>query len=280
MNLEQINRISTVDTRIEREDWIIPGGVNIHLSVRIFRPKGVPQKLPVVMYFHGDLEMHDQLMCEIALGANVAVICMNETRFDPAEFPNVIEQAHIASCWILEHGHELNLDGSRMALAGDNIGGHLAVTVALMAQQRCQPKIAFQMLFYPITDNDFGIESYRDFSDGPWLTKIEMEWVWGQYLTNPNVRTQSTMSPWHAVPKELYGLPTTLVITDEESVMRDEGESYANKLLAAGVDVTLIHCLGTTHDFVSLNTARAETRVAMDQAIASLRAALEMAMTT
>ena len=84
MNLEQINRISTVDTRVEREDWIIPEDNN-HRSVRIFRPKGTPQKLPVVMYFHGDLEMHDQLMCEIALGANVAVICMNETRFDPAE---------------------------------------------------------------------------------------------------------------------------------------------------------------------------------------------------
>ena len=265
------------------QDITLPIGPTGSVQVRIVRPTTGPAgPLPVVMYFHGggwilgDRDTHDRLIREIAVGAETAVVFVDYDRAPEARYPVAIEQAYAATHYVAENGAGLRIDPLRLAVAGDSVGGNMAVAVTLMAKQRRDPKIGFQVLFYPVTDAGFDTPSYGRFADGPWLTRRAMEWFWDAYLPDPAARKQPTATPLNASPDQLTGLPEALVIVDENDVLRDEGEAYARKLSDAGVRVTSVRYNGTIHDFVMLN-ALADTpaaRGAIAQAIGALKGAL------
>lgn len=229
------------------------------VDIRIVRPKGVSGKLPAVMYVHGggwvlgDEKTHDRLVRQIANGARAAVIFVNYTPSPEARFPVAIEQAYAATKWVAKHGKEINVDGSRLAIAGDSVGGNMSAAVTLMAKQRRGPEIDAQVLMYPVTNADFNTESYRTFANGPWLTRKAMQWFWDNYAPNKKDRKNILASPLQASPNQLKGLPKALLITDEGDVLRDEGEAYAAKLRGAGNDITTVRYQGTIHDFAMLN---------------------------
>lgn len=149
------------------EDRDIPGGPNGQVSIRIFRPKGKDELLPVVMYFHGggwvlgDKNTHDRLIREIANGSNSAVVFLNFTPSPEAKYPVPIEEAYAATKYIAKNEKNLNLDPSRLVVAGDSVGGNMATAVAMMAKERNGPDILFQLLFYPVTDVNFDTASYK-----------------------------------------------------------------------------------------------------------------------
>jgi acetyl esterase/lipase len=264
------------------EDTTFPVGPTGSARIRLVRPQGQSGVLPVVMHFHGggwilgDKETHDRMTREIAVGANATVVFVDYDRSPEVQYPVAIEQAYAATKYVAEHGRELAVDPTRLALVGDSVGGNMAAAVTLMAKERRGPKIAFQVLFYPVTDTNFETGSYSAFADGPWLTRPAMEWFWNAYLPDVAARKQITATPLNASLEQLKGLPDALVIVDENDVLRDEGEAYARKLAQAGVRVTSIRYNGTIHDFVLLN-ALADTpavRSALQQANDALRAAL------
>jgi acetyl esterase len=261
------------------EDVTFPVGPTGSVPVRIVRPAGAVGTLPVVVYLHGggwilgDRDTHDRLVREIAVGVKAAVVFVDYARSPEARYPVAIEQAYAATCHVVDHGASLRIDPSRLAVAGDSVGGNMTAAVTLMAKQRRGPKIAFQVLFYPVTDADFDTASYATFADGPWLTKRAMEWFWDAYLPDRGARKQPTATPLNASLDQLTGLPEALVIVDENDVLRDEGEAYARKLSNAGVRVTSTRYNGTIHDFVMLN-ALADTpaaRGAIAQAVCASR---------
>ena len=127
----------------------------------------------------------------------------------------------------------------------------MATVVALMAKQRGGPKIRFQTLFYPVTDANFDTQSYRDLAVGYFLTRENMKWFWNSYLPDENKRKEPTASPLQATIDQLKGLPSALLIVGEFDPLRSEVEAYAHKLVDAGVQVTAIRMLGTTHDFAT-----------------------------
>lgn len=258
---------STSKQMVDTEEHLLSGGPKGPISIRIYRPKGETDALPVVMYFHGggwvlgDKNTHDRLMREIAIGTKAAVIFVNFTRSPEVHYPIANEEAYFATKYIGEHGHDFNLDSARLAVAGDSAGGNMAAAVTMMAKSRGGPDIQFQVLLYPVTDANFNTESYRKFAKGYFLTREAMEWFWKNYLPDKKLRKQSTASPLQASIEELKKLPPALIITGELDVLRDEGEAYARKLLEAGVRVTAVRYLGATHDFMMLN-ALAETSAA------------------
>jgi Esterase/lipase len=241
------------------EDRVIPGGPVGEISIRIVRPENAQGKLPAVMYFHGggwilgDKDTHDRLLREIANGAQAAVIFVNFTPSPEARYPVAIEQAYGATQYAAEHGDELDLDPSHLVVVGDSVGGNMATVVAMMAKERGGPKIDYQVLFYPVTDASMSTPSYKQFADGPWLAKAGMEWFWNAYEPESSRRKDPHISPLNASPEQLRGLPPALVITDENDVLRDEGEAYAYKLMNASVKVTAVRYLGAIHDFLMLN---------------------------
>ena len=277
----QSQPVKKLDAKIE--DLTIPGGPTKEISIRIVRPANYAgAALPVVMYFHGggwilgSKNTHDRLIREIANGANAALVFVNYTPSPEAKYPVPIEQAYSATKYIAENGRKMNLDSGRLAVAGDSVGGNMATVVALLAKQRGGPRIAYQVLFYPVTDANFETMSYREFADGPWLTKAAMKWFWDAYAPDVAARKNPTASPLQASLDELSGLPPALVITDENDVLRDEGEAYADKMMQAGVSVTAVRYLGAIHDFVMLNpiSDTTEARSAIRLANTNLRSAL------
>jgi acetyl esterase len=266
----------------EIEDITLPVGPAGSVPIRIVRPAGTAEVLPVVMYFHGggwilgDRDTHDRLIREIAVGVEAAVVFVDYSRSPEARYPVAIEQAYAATRYVAANAADLRIDPLRLAVAGDSVGGNMAAAVTLMARKRRDPKIAFQVLFYPVTDSAFDTSSYTHFADGPWLTKRVMEWFWDAYLPDPAARKQPTATPLNASLDQLAGLPEALVIVDENDVLRDEGEAYARKLSDAGVRVTSVRYNGTIHDFVMLNALAdtPATRGAIAQAIGALRGAL------
>ena len=264
---------------VETEDRMIPGGPTGDVSVRIYRPRGSPGKLPAVIYLHGggwvlgDRDTHARLMRDLTEETQAAFVFVNYTPSPEARFPTAIEQGYAVAKWVAERGAEANLDGKRMAVAGDSVGGQLTAAVTLLARQRGGPKFIRQLLFYPVTDAKCDTPSYQQFADGPWLTKKAMQWFWGNYLADDAQANDVLASPLRASIDQLRGLPPALIITDENDVLRDEGEAYARKLELAGVHAVATRYLATIHDFVMLNglAQTNATREAIRQASQWLR---------
>ncbi len=280
--LESLQAPLPVQVPADIEDITIPGGPKRQVSLRIVRPQERKDRLPVIMYFHGggwilgSKQTHDRLIRLIAQKVGAAVVFVNFSRSPEEKYPVAIEEAYAATTYIAEHGAEHNLEGSQLAVAGDSVGGNMATVMAIMAKQHSGPRIAYQVLFYPVTDANFTTGSYVQYAQGPWLTKAAMEWFWDAYAPDQATREKITVSPLRASLQELTGLPPALVITDECDVLRDEGEAYAHKLAKAGVEVTAVRCLGICHDFVMLN-ALSETpaaKTALELAYWKLRQAL------
>ena len=122
-----------------------------------------------------------------------------------------------------------------------------------MPKRGGEPKINFQVLFYPVTDANFDTASYNAYQDGYWLTREAMKWFWNNYTSDQINRKEPTVSPLQARVEDLKGLPPALIINGEFDVLRDEGEAYAHKLIDAGVEVRAVRYHGTIHDFVMLN---------------------------
>ncbi|HEU4413756.1 MAG TPA: alpha/beta hydrolase [Candidatus Angelobacter sp.] len=261
------------------EDRTIP---NQNLKLRIFRPQDSSGRLPVVMYFHGggwvlgDADTYDYFMREIVRGTGAAVVFVEYSRSPEARYPVALEECYAATRWVAEHGGELGLLTSRLAVAGDSAGGNLATAVCLLAAQRGGPAIAAQALTYPATGSDFESASFQQFATGYFLTREISQWFWQQYTGGQPVEHEPTACPLQATLEQLKGMPPALIITGECDVLCDEGEAYARKLTQAGVAVTCTRYLGAIHGFTGIN-ALADTpsaRAATAQLNAMLREAL------
>ena len=256
------------------EDKMFPVGPTSQTSVTIYRPKGSKGTLPVVMYYHGggwvlgSKNTHDRLVRDLVNGTNAAFVFVNYTPSPEAQFPIPIEQGYAAMKYVAEHGDELGFDTTRLAIAGDSVGGNMTAVVAQLAKERKGPTISYQVLFYPVTDAIMSQESHKEFANGPWLTAAAMKWFWDAYAPNKADRKKTIASPLAATIEQLKGLPPALVIVDENDILRDEGEEYARKLIQAGVETAAVRALATIHDFVMLN-ALADT--------AATKAAIELA---
>lgn len=267
---------------IDRQDRVLPIGPKGQTRVSIIRPHGAKGRLPVVMYFHGagwvmgDLATHDRLVRDIAVGAHAAVVFVDYDHSPESRYPVAIEEDYAATRYVVAHAQALDVDATRLAVAGDSVGGNMATVVALLAKERHGPAIRVQLLYYPVTDANFDDGSYQAFANGPWLTRNAMKWFWDAYLPDAAQRRDPHVSPLQATPGQLAGLPDALVITDENDVLRDEGEAYARKLSEAGVRVTSTRYNGTIHDFVMLNAlgGTPAARAATEQGSAFLKHAL------
>lgn len=223
------------------EDLTIDGGPHGTVALKIYRPAGSSGPLPVVLYTHGagwvfgDAHTHDRLVRELTVRSGAATVFTEYRRSPEAQYPSAIEEVYTALQWVAETGSAHDLDGTRVAVAGDSVGGNMSAAVTIMAKQRGGPSLAGQLLYYPVTDASFDTGSYHQFATGYWLRRDAMMWFWDQYVKDPDLRAEITASPLRATLEDLAGLPPALVVTGEADVLRDEGEAYAAKLRSAGV---------------------------------------------
>jgi acetyl esterase/lipase len=229
------------------------------VDLTVVHPARPEKTVPAFMFFHGggwllgDFPTHERFVRDLVAYSGAAAVFVNYTPSPEAQYPVAINQAYGATKWVAEHGPEINVDGQRLAVVGNSVGGNMAAVVSLMAKDRGGPDICFQALMWPVTDAYFDTESYQEYSEGRFLTRNMMKWFWDNYTTDPGERGEIYASPLRAMTEELRGLPPALVQTAGNDVLRDEGEEYARKLDAAGVEVTAVRYSGMIHDWGLLN---------------------------
>lgn len=246
------------------------------ITVRAYSPDG-PGPHPALVYYHGggwvigDLYTHDGLCRSITNAARCAVLSVDYRLAPESKYPVAVEDSYAALLWIVANAERLGIDRRRMAVGGDSAGGNLATVMALMARDRTGPRLALQVLIYPVTDHDLDTRSYRENATGYILTREGMRWFWNHYLASEAQGREPYASPLRAA--SLAGLPPALVITAEYDPLCDEGEAYAARLRDAGVPVTLTRYPGMFHGFVRLTNVLDKARTALDEIASSVQKA-------
>ncbi len=259
------------------EDRAIPGPAG-SVPVRVYTPLDRERgALPVLAFFHGggfvigDLDSHDGTCRALANAARCAVVAVDYRLAPEAKFPAAAEDCYAAVCWIAENAAAQGFDAARIAVGGDSAGGNLAAVTALLARDRGGPRLAHQLLVYPVIDCAFDTPSYLENAEGFFLTREMMRWFWHHYLEKPDHAADPYASPLRA--STLAGVAPATVITAEYDPLRDEGEAYAARLRQAGVATSLTRYDGVIHGFFGMGNVIDKARVAVAQAASELRAA-------
>lgn len=208
---------------------------------------------PVVIYFHGggwvcgNLDTHDALCRRLAELTGVAVLAVDYRLAPEHTFPAASDDAYAACVWVAENAQSLNINAEKMAVAGDSAGGNLAISACLQARAKGGPEICLQCLFYPVCDASLQSDSYREYSDGYFLTAKAMQAFWQYY------GEQAMQSPLASIAlnEDFSNLPPAFIATAQYDVLRDEALAYAEKLRAAGVLVESEVVEGMIHGFAS-----------------------------
>lgn len=253
-------------------DRTIPGPEG-PVPVRIYRPSA-DSGLPVTVFFHGggwvigDLESHDHCCRTIAAKANCVVVAVDYRLAPEAKFPAAVDDAWAATEWVATHGDELDVDVSRLAVAGDSAGGNLAAVVANMSRDHDHVEVIQQALIYPVTDGACDRPSMTDNAEGYLLTSTAMDFFHGHYLRSDADIADPRYSP---IVSDLVGAPPAVVVTAEFDPLRDQGNAYAEKLAASGVEVDHVEYEGMFHGFFSMDAGLDVASKAQDQVAAALR---------
>jgi len=241
----------------ESEKEITMDGFTIKLNIQ--RPAGATGVLPVFIFIHGggwilgDYPTHRRLMRDVVVESGFVGVFVNYTPSPEAQYPQAINEIYAATKWVAEHGAELNVDGSRLGVVGNSVGGNMTGVTALMAKEKNGPKIGVQILMWPVANATFEEASYAQFGADRFLTTPLMKWMWDQYTTDLEARKEVHASLLNATPEQLKGLPPALIQVAENDILRDEGEEYGRHLAAAGVTVTTVRYNGMIHDWGMLN---------------------------
>jgi len=255
------------------ENRTVPGPAG-QIPVRIYTPVGTAP-FPVLVYFHGggwvigNLDTHDGICRSLANRVGCLVVSVDYRLAPEHPFPAAPEDCYAATRWLAEHAGSLGGDKGRIAVGGDSAGGNLAAVVALMARDRGGPKLAFQLLVYPATDTDFETRSYRENSEGYFLTRADMVWFWNHYAPRDEDRRNPYAAPLRAA--SLRGLPPALVITAEFDPLCDDGNAYAARLREDGVPVRLSQQDGLIHGFFQMGAVIDRGRASVDEASRALK---------
>ena len=253
------------------------------VKLTIVRPAGVKGVLPAFMFFHGggwvlgDYPTHERLVRDLVAGSGAVAVFVNYTPSPEAGYGVAIKEAYAATRWVGENGARIGVDGKRLAVAGNSVGGNMAAVVSLMAKEQGAPALRSQVLLWPVTDANFDTASYKQFASGHFLTRNMMKWFWDNYTRDQAARREIHASPLQASTEQLKGLPPALIQTAEFDVLRDEAEAYGRKLDAAGVEVKSVRYNGMIHDFGLLNALSdvPAVRSALGQAAQELKLRLQ-----
>jgi acetyl esterase len=244
---------------------------------------GVPARLyaksvhaPVFVYVHGggwcygSIETVDRMCRRIADRSGCAVLSVGYRLAPEHLFPAALEDIETVLGYVRKEGAALGVDPSRLAIGGDSAGGLLATVVARRQRDAATP-LDHQVLIYPMIDPMMASESYAEVG-GYGLDRAAVQLAWDTFVPEVPLRYTPDLAPLAVA--DLAGMPSTLLITAEYDVLRDEGADYADALLTAGVPVVHVRYAGVNHGFARKLAVFDAARTCVDQVAADLRAAL------
>lgn len=267
------------DERVRTEDRTIDRA-GVEVPVRLYRPVDADGSLPALVWMHGggmmfgDVEASGMACERYAAEVGCVIVSVNYRLAPEHPYPAAIEDCYAAAAWTAEHADEIGIDVTRIAVGGESAGGGLAAGTALLARDKGGPRLALQVLAYPMLDDRNDTPSASEFDDIPSWSSRHNDGAWRALLGD---RGGTDMVEPYAAPAratDLSGLPPALIQVGELDTFRDEDIDYAARLLRAGVPTELHVYPGAYHAWdVAVPGAR-QAMQAFDERIAALRRAL------
>lgn len=241
------------NTQVEKQK--ILGYQNGAVELTIFTPEGIGENSPCLIYMHGGAFMIGAVPYQLRLANIYALrgmckVVFVEYRLAPKyPFPTAVKDCYAVLEWVMENAGHLGIDINRIAVGGDSAGGNLAAALALMARDRQQCSLCYQMLIYPVLDAKMRTESMKRFVDTPMWNARQNKKMWEVYLRD---FWQSKMPKEYASPLEapsFQNLPNGYIEVAEYDCLRDEGLLYGELLQKAGSEITIHQSWRTIHGF-------------------------------
>jgi len=248
------------------------------IPLRIYTPRG-DGPFPVIVYFHGggfviaDLDAYDATPRALCRAVDAVVVSVRYRQGPEHRFPAAHDDAFSAYAWVADHAADLKGDSSRLALVGESAGGNLAISVAMAVRDGDLPAPLYQVLVYPVVDNDRSTPSYQVNAHAQPLNAAMMQWFFA-HEANPGDEDDPRLVPLRS---DLANLPPTTLVTAEIDPLHSAGEAFARRLQEFGVTVNYLHYTGVTHEFFGMGAVLPTAREAVATVAADLRAALASA---
>ncbi len=258
---------------IANKDIPVTGGTT---NVRIYTPKTGPAPFPVIVYYHGggwviaDLDVYNasaQGLCE-QVGA--IVVSVEYPKGPEKKFPAAHTVCFDAYQWVIANAASIRADAAKIAVVGESAGGNLAANMSIMARDKKITMPLYQVLVYPVANNDMNSASYIKFADAKPLNKAMMGWFVKNALSSEAQAADPRIS---LVRADLAGLPKTLIIGAEIDPLQTEGALLNDKLNAAGVASEYKLYEGVTHEFFGMAAVVPQAKEAQALATSRLKAA-------
>jgi acetyl esterase/lipase len=266
----KLMRLARADvTEVTGIDGAMPGPAG-DIPYRLYAPvNDVTGHLPGFVFFHGggmvggSIETHDRVAAALAQTTGCRLVSVDYRLAPEHKFPAAIDDAVTSTKWISEHAPSLGIDVERLVVGGDSAGATLAAVVCQEALRNGGPAISAQCLICPVLDFEETSPSREAFAENHLLEMATLEADLALYLPAGVERGDPRISPLRAV--KFAGLPAAIIHTAEFDPMRDEGNAYAGKLVAAGVEVEHICHDGMIHNFHALGAILPQGRLVLHQ---------------
>ncbi len=245
--------------------------------IRVYTPKQGKAPFPVIVYYHGggwviaDINVYNASAQGLCEQTGAVVVSVEYPKGPEHKFPAAHMVAFDAYTWVLKNGTALKADVSKIALVGESAGGNLAANVSMMARDKNIQLPLYEVLVYPVANNDMNSESYTKYAAAKPLNKPMMAWFVKNALASEAQAADPRIS---LVKANLAGLPKTLIIAAEIDPLMSEGKLLSDKLKESGVETDYELYNGVTHEFFGMAAVVPQAKEAQALAAKKLKAAL------
>jgi acetyl esterase len=250
-------------------DGVLPGPAG-DIPYRLYAPSSEPsQDLPGFVFFHGggmvagSIDTHDRISAALAHTTGCRLISVGYRLAPEHKFPTAVEDAIAATRWVSGHAASLGIDPAKLVVGGDSAGALLGAVVCQDAARNAGPPILLQCLICPVLDFDETSPSRHEFAENHLIDKAMLDADLADYLPDDADLADPRISPLRAT--DLTGLPAAIIHTAEFDPMRDEGNAYARKLAAAGIEVEHFCHEGMIHNFHAMGAILPQGRLVLNQ---------------
>ncbi len=272
--MRQQGRPTTPPPGVSVRDISVAGAAGA-INAKVYTPDGARGPLPVIVYYHGggwvlaNSQVYDASTRALAREGQAIVLSVDYRLAPEAKFPAQHDDALAAYRWAIANAGSIGGDPRRMVLAGESAGGNLAVATAVAARDAGLQAPLHILSIYPIAGSDLNTPSYQENANALPLGRALMAWFFNHTTSTPADAADPRIN---LVAANLRGLAPTTIIAAQIDPLRSEGALLADRMRAAGVDVTRREFPRVTHEFFGADAVITEAQVAQRFAGERLRA--------
>ena len=220
----------------------------------------------------GSIDTQDRVAAALTSQTGCRLLSIGYRLAPEHKFPAAVEDAIAATEFVARNAASFGIDPAKIVVGGDSSGATLAAVVCQHAQRNAGPPISAQCLICPVLDFEESSPSREAFAENYLIDKAILQADLADYLPEGTDPADARISPLRAL--DLSGLPMAIIHTAEFDPMRDEGNAYAKRLLAAGVSVEHTSHDGMIHNFHALGAVLPQARLILSQIGEQIRRAV------